>query len=136
MQKKLSIFHLIAMQLVVIIYSVSTVMAKLAAKEELISFRGIMFYALYIGCLGIYAIFWQQLIKRVELSIAYANRCMNLLWSSLWAIFLFHEKLSITNTCGLLLVLIGTFFVNSVEKDSVEKDGDGKTEKKEKEASK
>ncbi len=117
MQKKLSIMHLIAMQIVVIIYSASTVMAKLAAREKLISPKGILFYACYIGGLGLYAIFWQQIIKKVDLSIAYANRCMNLVWSSVWAIILFHEKLSIPNICGLVLVLVGTFFVNSVEKE-------------------
>lgn len=121
MQKKLSMIHLIAMQIVVIIYSVSTVMAKLAAKEKLISPKGILFYAGYIGCLGLYAIFWQQIIKKVDLSIAYANRCMNLLWSSVWAIILFKEKLSVSNICGLILVLVGTFLVNSVEPERSEK---------------
>lgn len=112
MKKRLSVIHLLAMQSVVVVYSVSTVMAKLAAKEELMSARGALFYLLYIGCLGVYALLWQQIIKRVDLSIAYANRCMNLLWSSLWALVLFGEKLSIANICGIILVLMGTFLVN------------------------
>lgn len=120
MQKRLSVIHLILMQAVVVIYSISTVMAKLAAKEELLSLKGILFYAGYIGCLGLYAIFWQQIIKRTDLSIAYANRCMNILWSSLWAILLFRETLSVGNIVGILLVLIGTFLVNSVEKKEEE----------------
>ena len=33
-----------------------------------------LLYGAEIGVLGIYALCWQQVIKRVELSVAYANR--------------------------------------------------------------
>ena len=47
--------------------------------------------------LGIYALIWQQLIKRIDLSIAYANRSMAILWSMIWAVIFFGEIITIKN---------------------------------------
>ena len=62
--------------------------------------------------LGIYALCWQQVIKRVELSVAYANRAMALLWSLLWAVLLFGEQITVKKLIGVGLVLAGTLIIN------------------------
>ena len=51
-----------------------------------------VFLALMIGNCGIYAIAWQQVIKKFSLSTAYANKSVYLLWSQIWAVVIFHEK--------------------------------------------
>ncbi|MCR5033651.1 MAG: transporter, partial [Lachnospiraceae bacterium] len=53
------VLNIIFMQFVVIIYTVSTVIAKFAAGAELFSFRFLLFYGLEIFGLGVYAILWQ-----------------------------------------------------------------------------
>ena len=53
----------------------------------------ILWYGLEILILGIYAILWQQIIKRFDLSVAYANRSIALLWSMLWAVCCFMKRL-------------------------------------------
>ena len=58
----------------------------------------LLLYGAEIGVLGIYALCWQQVIKRVELSVAYANRAMALLWSLLWAVLLFGEQITVKKT--------------------------------------
>ena len=76
MKKKLNLRDFAILQLVVLIYTSSTVISKIAAQSAE-SGRGWTFLLLYgaeIGVLGIYALCWQQVIKRVELSVAYANR--------------------------------------------------------------
>ena len=55
---------------------------------------------------------WQQVIKRVELSVAYANRAMALLWSLLWAVLLFGEQITVKKLIGVGLVLAGTLIIN------------------------
>jgi len=45
----------------------------------------------------LYAIFWQQIIKRVDLSVAYANRSIAILWSMIWAALIFGEHISVQN---------------------------------------
>ena len=60
-----------------------------------------------------YAILWQQMIKRFDLSIAYANRSMAILWSLIWAVVFFHEKITLYNVIGVVIVLAGTMLVNA-----------------------
>ena len=60
-----------------------------------------------------YAILWQQMIKRFDLSVAYANRAMALLWSAVWAVVLFRENLGVKQLAGIALVIIGTVIVNT-----------------------
>ena len=87
----------------------------LLAAQSAESGNGWTFLLLYgaeIGVLGIYALCWQQVIKRVELSVAYANRAMALLWSLLWAVLLFGEQITVKKLIGVGLVLAGTLIIN------------------------
>lgn len=110
---KIKIKNIILLQLIVIIYTINSIIGKLSAGEEFMSMRFILFYVAEVGVLGIYALLWQQMIKRFDLSIAYANRAMALIWSAVWAVVIFHESLSIKNIIGILLVIVGTVVVNT-----------------------
>ena len=81
--------------------------------KQMFSFSFFLFYGLEIAILGVYAILWQQMIKRFDLSIAYANRAMALLWSALWAVLLFREGLGPKQVAGIVLVILGTVIVNT-----------------------
>ena len=105
--------NILMLQAVVVIYTLSSVVAKLATGKELFSFSFFLFYGLEIAILGVYAILWQQMIKCFDLSIAYANRAMALLWSALWAVLLFHEGLGPKQVAGIVLVILGTVIVNT-----------------------
>ena len=74
-----------------------------------------VFLALMIGNCGIYAIAWQQVIKKFSLSTAYANKSVYLLWSQIWAVVIFHENLSVRNIIGILVVLTGVWVVQRYE---------------------
>lgn len=108
--------NILILQAIIAIYTLSTVAAKFASLNEFLSFKFILFYGIEILILGIYAIFWQQIIKKFELSVAYANRAMSLLWSVLWAIVFFHETITIKNIIGVIIVIIGTIIVNKDDK--------------------
>ena len=110
---KIKTKNIIQFQLIVIIYTINSIIGKLSAGEEFMSMRFILFYVAEVGVLGIYALLWQQMIKRFDLSIAYANRAMALIWSAVWAVVIFHESLSIKNIIGILLVIAGTVVVNT-----------------------
>ena len=113
MNQKISLKNILILQAVVIVYTLSSVVAKLATGKELFSFSFFLFYGLEIAILGIYAILWQQMIKRFDLSIAYANRAMAILWSAVWALVLFHESLGVKQLIGIGFVVLGTIIVNS-----------------------
>lgn len=113
--KKISIKSILLLQLVVVIYTLSSVAAKGAAGFEVLSWQFVFFYGLQIAVLGVYAILWQQMIKRFDLSVAYANRAMAILWSLIWAVVFFHEKITLNNVIGIVIVLAGTMLVNTDE---------------------
>ena len=104
---------ILVLQLVVMLYTLSSVAAKLASGEEALSPAFLLYYGVEILILGIYAIAWQQIIKRCELSVAYANRSMAILWSLIWTVLFFHEALTIKNIIGVIIVFAGTMIVNS-----------------------
>ena len=110
-KKRISLKNILILQLVIIIYTLSGVAAKGASGYETLSWQFIFFYGLEIAILGVYAILWQQIIKRFDLSIAYANRSMAILWSLVWAVIFFHEKITVNNVLGVLIVLAGTILV-------------------------
>lgn len=113
--KKNLIKNIIILQAIILIYTFASVVAKFASGEEFLSFKFILFYGLEIFILGVYAILWQQIIKKFEISIAYANRAMSLLWSLVWAVVFFHENITVKNVIGVIIVIIGTIIVNSDE---------------------
>lgn len=109
--------NIILLQLVVMIYSIADVIAKFVSKQEFMSVRYLLLFALEFAALGLYAVLWQQAIKHFELSIAYVNKAMTLLWAMIWSIFIFHETLTLHNVLGVALVIAGIIVIN---KDEVE----------------
>ena len=111
--KKISPKLILALQLVVMLYTLSSVAAKMASGQAFLSLPFIVYYGVEILILGFYAIAWQQIIKRCDLSVAYANRSMAILWSLVWIVIFFHEALTVKNIIGVLIVFAGTMIVNS-----------------------
>lgn len=112
-KKKVSIKSVIILQLVVMVYTLSGVAAKGASGYDMLSWQFIFFYGVEIIILGVYAILWQQIIKKFDLSIAYANRSMAIVWSLIWAVVFFGEEITVNNIIGVFIVLAGTMLVNS-----------------------
>ena len=91
----------------VLIFSLSSVMMKLAGTAPLFSARMILFYGLGIALLGVYAVCWQQFLKRMPLSLAYANRAMSMLWAMIFGYFLFGERIRWNMIAGVLVIAAG-----------------------------
>lgn len=111
--RKISVKLLILLQAVVVIYTTSGIFAKLASAQTFMSWPFLLLYGAEIFVLGVYALLWQQIIKRVDLSVAYANRAVALVWSMLWAFMVFGEKITVKNMIGVVIVVVGTMIVNS-----------------------
>ena len=114
-KRKTGIAILLILQIAVCLYTVSGIAAKLASNHDFLSMGFILCYGMEIVVLGIYAVIWQQIIKRVDISIAYANRSTAIFWSMLWASILFQERITWQNFIGVILIFIGTWVVNSSE---------------------
>lgn len=113
MQKnKLNLITFLVLQCSVAIMALSSVFNKLASKYELLSKNFIIYYAIAICLLGIYAIVWQQIIKKTDISIAYANKATIIFWSMLFAYLFFKEEITIKNIIGVIIIFVGVLVVN------------------------
>ena len=112
MNKLSNLKNIALLQGVIIIYTISSVMSKQASAHGEQLFLFLFFFGLEFVLLGIYAVLWQQMIKRFELSVAYANRSMAVVWSMVWAVVFFHNTITIKNMIGVLLIVIGTMIIN------------------------
>jgi len=101
----------VKLQSVVLIYTFASIFAKLASGEEIFSISFFVFTGLELAVLFLYALIWQQVMKKTELTVAYANREMYLLWSLLWAAVFFHNKITPANVIGCILVIVGTVVI-------------------------
>lgn len=105
--------NIVLLQGVIVIYTVSSIMSKKASSSGGDPLRFLFFFGMEFVALGVYAILWQQMIKRFELSVAYANRSMAVVWSMVWAVVFFHDTITIQNIAGVVLVVAGTLIINT-----------------------
>lgn len=98
---------LFALHLMLMIYSVSGICSKLAGQHPFLSLEFCFFYGIVILLLGFYAIGWQQIIKRLPLSVAFANKAVTVIWGSVWGVLFFHETITVGKVVGATMVIIG-----------------------------
>ena len=91
---KTTIKTLIGLHGMLMVYSMSGICSKLAAGESFLSARFCIYYAVIIVLLGVYAIGWQQVIKRIPLTTAFANKAVTVVWGIVWGWFFFGESIT------------------------------------------
>ena len=111
-KKKFKAFDIVMLQFSVVVYSLSTVAGNMASKYEFLSLRYLLFFGLEFCILGVYAILWQQVIKKFQLSVAYANKAMTLLWSMVWNFLIFSQGITPKKVVGVLIVMVGVVVMN------------------------
>lgn len=95
------------LHLLVMVYSLSGVFTKAASNSEFPSFKFILCYGMVIFILGIYAIGWQQIIKRMSLTTAFANKAVTVVWGIIWGVLFFRESITLGKLIGAALVISG-----------------------------
>lgn len=96
---------------ILLIYSMSTIFSKMASKQEFLSFKFITFYAVVLCILMFYAVMWQQVLKKLPLVTAYANKSITVIWGLVWGTTLFGEEISLTKIIGVIIIIIGVCLV-------------------------
>lgn len=106
-QGNTKVITVLLLHVLLMIYSLSSVCVKYASQQEFLSAKFILFYGGMIAILGIYAICWQQVIKRIDLTLAFANKAVTVVWGIIWGFFLFDENITLGKIIGATLVIIG-----------------------------
>ena len=98
---------LLLLHLLLMLFSVSGIMSKIAAQYDFLSLGFILAYGGMVAILGVYALGWQQVIKRLPLTTAYANRAVTIVWGIIWGALRFHEQITAPKLVGAAVVLAG-----------------------------
>lgn len=97
----------LALHLLLLLFAGTTVLSKLAAGEAFLSLRFCLFFGGEFVLLGIYALGWQQILKRLPLTVAYTNKAVTLVWSMVFGVLLFHERIHLKQVIGCALAVAG-----------------------------
>lgn len=107
--KKFSIGAFVLLQIALFILSFGAVCSKMAGRQEFLSLPFFAFYGALILILFVYAIIWQQVLKRISLVVAYACKGIGIIYGIIWGIVFFKEQITWKMIAGAVLVLIGVY---------------------------
>lgn len=105
------------------VYSLSGICGKLAASYDFMSFRFVLCYGGSLFILGIYALCWQQIIKRLPLTIAFANKAITVVWGIIWGYLFFDETIKVKKLIGAAVVMAGIVLYASTGNDLDKSEG-------------
>lgn len=89
------------------VYASVGVCTKMAALQTPFSWPYLLWFGGAVAVIGTYAILWQQVLRRIELSTAYMFKGTTLIFTMLIAALLFGETITIPNIVGSVIIIIG-----------------------------
>ncbi len=101
----------IFLHLILLLNSFAGICSKTAAGKPFFSFEWILLYGLLIMIMAVYAVLWQQALRKLPLNVAYANKAISVIWGMLWGALLFREVISVNNIIGAVVVIAGVILM-------------------------
>ena len=93
------------------LYAAGGLASKTASTKPFLSFEFCLFYGIMLLNLMVYAILWQQVLKKFPLSTAFSNKAITVFWGMLWGNLVFHETITIPMVIGCVLIFCGIILV-------------------------
>lgn len=91
--------------------SLSGVCSKLAAGQKFLSLWFFFYYGLVLVIMFGYAVIWQQILKRMPLTVAYSNKPISLIWGMVWGALIFKERITWKMILGAAIIFAGIYLV-------------------------
>ena len=101
----------VILHIILALFSVSAVFSKLAAMEESLSFKWIIYYGAVLFIMFVYAIAWQQIIKQMPIVTAYANKAVTVIWGIIYGLIIFKEDITVPKIIGAVIIITGVYLV-------------------------
>ena len=89
------------------LYACVSLFTKYASQQEFVSWNFMLGVMGAVGVMGLYAVLWQQILKRVELSVAYMFKGTSIIFVMLLACLLFGEQITWNNILGTIIIIAG-----------------------------
>ena len=84
---------------------------------NIFSIEFIFWFGLVFVIMFGYAIIWQQILKRMPLTVAYANRPVTLRWGIIWGALIFGEKVTWNMIAGAAIIFAGIYLVTGEDRE-------------------
>ena len=107
----------------ILVLALGMVFATSAVRNSLMSYTGYfaVIAAIMLAALVVYAFGWQQVIKHLPLTTAYANKAITVVWGILLGFLLFGESITLRQFIGAAVIIVG--IVLFVRADNEEEGG-------------
>lgn len=109
----------ILLHIVLAVYSFLGISSKIASGKQFLSFGFIFWYGIVLLNLFLYAVVWQQILKKMNLITAYANKAITVVWGLFWGYILFGDEVTITKIIGIIIIIIGVVLVVKSEEEKI-----------------
>lgn len=121
MKKSRNLLSFFFMHIAFLVYTLYPLLGKFATRYEMLSFQFVALYCVVFAILFLYAILWQQVLKRIPLTTAIANKSITIVWGMIFGLLLFGEGISLKMLIGAVLILSGILIL-STEKEKPQED--------------
>ena len=111
---------LAALHFMLMCYSLSGVFSKLASSQPFLSPKFCLCYGGIIILLGLHALAWQQIMKKIPLTTAFANKAVTTVWGLIWGTIIFREPLTGGKLAGVALVVTGIILFSQADRRVLE----------------
>ena len=101
--------------MLLMVYSASGILSKLAAGVDFLSPEFCALYGGVLCLLGLYAIGWQQILKRMPLTTAFSNKAVTIVWGIIWGALFFFEPITLPKAIGALLIIAGVILFSHAD---------------------
>ena len=98
---------------ILLLYSFVGVFMKKAFENDLFSLWFLVFVGLAVLFLGVYALLWQQVLKKLPLTVAFTNKAICIAWGMLWGALILGDSITWYKIVGSLIVFAGVVLVVS-----------------------
>ncbi len=112
-----NIYIFLLLQVSILFYSLGGIFSKKAAAYSFFSVGFFFCYGVILCILVIYAFAWQQILKRMQLTIAYAFKSMTIVWGIIWGVLIFDEAISMKQIIGAGFIVLGIGLLAREEKE-------------------
>lgn len=120
MKKNLNLLSFLFMHIAFLVYTLYPLLGKFATRYEMLSFQFVALYCVVFAILFLYAILWQQVLKRIPLTTAIANKSITIVWGMIFGFLFFKEKVSLKMLIGTICILLGIFLLSTEKEENLQ----------------
>lgn len=97
----------IVLILAIAIYSTVGILTRCASMYPFLSWQYILYVIGAVGVMGVYAIMWQQIIQRMDISLAYMFKGLGVVFALIICHYVFGEVITMKNIIGASIIILG-----------------------------